>query len=80
MKIAGYVLLYHPKENDLKNILSYLLNVDKLYVYDNTENKKTIIPFENHNKIVYFSACEIKGLSFRLNQASKKAIPMVLIF
>jgi rhamnosyltransferase len=74
MRIAACVLLYHPKENDLKNILSYLSKVDKLYIYDNTENKKTIIPFENVNKIVYFSDCENKGLSIRLNQACKQAI------
>ena len=59
MRIATCVLLYHPKENDLKNILSYLSKVDKLSIYHNTENK---------------------GPYIRLNQASKKAIPMVLIF
>jgi rhamnosyltransferase len=74
MRIAACVILYHPKENDLKNILSYLSKVDKLYIYDNTENKKTVIPFENHNKIVYFSDCENKGLSIRLNQACNQAI------
>ena len=40
MKIAACVILYHPKEKDLENILSYLPKVDKLYIYDNTENKK----------------------------------------
>ena len=74
MIIAACVLLYHPKENDLKNKLSYLSKVDKLYIYDNTENKKTIIHFENLNKIVYFSDCENKGLFIRLNQACKQAI------
>jgi hypothetical protein len=40
MRIAACVLLYHPKENDLKNILSYLSKVDKLYIYDNTGIKR----------------------------------------
>ena len=74
MKIAAFVLLYHPKEKDLNNILSYLPKIDKLYIYDNTENKTTIIPFEDHNKITYFSDYENKGLSIRLNQACKQAI------
>ena len=72
MKIAGYIRLYYPKENDLKNILNYLSMADKLYICNNnnnnnTENKKTIIPFENHNKIIYFSDREIKGPFFHLN-------------
>ncbi|MFV5688169.1 hypothetical protein ACM55M_06035 [Flavobacterium sp. ZT3R25] len=74
MKIAACVILYNPKEKDLNNILSYLPKVDKLYIYDNTENKKTIIPFENDNKIVYFSDFENKGLSVRLNQACQEAL------
>ncbi|MBC7439968.1 MAG: hypothetical protein H7250_08305 [Flavobacterium sp.] len=74
MKIAACAILYHPKEKDLENILSYLPKVDKLYIYDNTENKKTKLSFENLDKIVYFSDLENKGLSFRLNQACQQAI------
>ncbi|MFE3870359.1 hypothetical protein ACFX5F_03900 [Flavobacterium sp. ZS1P70] len=40
MRIAACVLLYHPKENDLKNILSYLSKVDNLYIYDNMGIKR----------------------------------------
>lgn len=74
MKIAACVILYNPKEEDLKNILSYLPIVDRLYVYDNTENKKTILNFEDSNKIVYSSDLKNNGLSFRLNQACHQAI------
>ena len=74
MKIAVCVILYHPRDTDLENIRSYLPKVDKLYIYDNTENKKTKLSFENNNKIIYFSDLENKGLSFRLNQACHQAI------
>jgi rhamnosyltransferase len=40
MRIVACVVLYHPKENDLKSILSYLSKVDKLYIYDNTGIKR----------------------------------------
>lgn len=74
MKIAACVILYHPKQKDLENIVSYLPKVDKLYIYDNTENKKTKFTFEDYSKIVYFSDFENKGLSLRLNQACNQAI------
>ena len=74
MKIAACVVLYHPKKKDLNNILSYLPLVDKLYIYDNSENIKTNIPFEDHDKIIYISDSENKGLSFQLNQACILAI------
>ncbi len=74
MKIAACVILYHPKEKDLKNIISYLTKVDKLYIYDNTENTKTKLDFEDYNKSIYTSDFENKGLSFRLNQACQQAI------
>jgi rhamnosyltransferase len=74
MRIAACVLSYRPKEKDLNNLLSYLPKVDKLYIYDNTENIKTTISFENHHKFVYISDYKNKGLSFRLNQACQQAI------
>lgn len=74
MKIAACVILYHPKKKDLNNILSYLPIVDKLYIYDNSENIKTILPFEDQEKIVCIADAENKGLSYRLNQACNMAI------
>lgn len=75
MKIAACVILYHPKEEDLQNILTYLPKVDRLYVYDNTENKSASTFFEeNSAKVIYYSDLENKGLSIRLNQACNQAI------
>ena len=36
IKIAACVILYNPTEGDLKNIVSYISKVDKLYIYDNS--------------------------------------------
>jgi rhamnosyltransferase len=75
MKIAACVILYYPKEDDLQNISTYLSKVEKLYVYDNTENKTLKSYFKESNpKIMYFSDLENKGVSTRLNQACNQAI------
>jgi rhamnosyltransferase len=75
MNIAACVILYHPNEEDLQNISTYLSKVDMLYVYDNTENKTVKYFFdENNSKIIYFSDLENRGLSIRLNQACNQAI------
>ncbi|TRX36879.1 glycosyltransferase [Flavobacterium sp. ZT3R18] len=75
MKIAACVILYHPKEKDLQNIETYLSKVDKLYVYDNTENaSSSSFLEESSTKIIYFSDHENKGISARLNQACTRAV------
>ena len=74
MKIAACVILYHPKEKDLQNLSTYLSKVDKLYIYDNTENVSTGTDLKNDPKIVYFSDYENKGIAARLNQACEQAI------
>ena len=71
---AACVILYHPKIEDINNILTYANKVKKVYIYDNSEgtsNKKLLDGIENIN---YFWDNENKGLSIRLNQACKKAI------
>lgn len=74
MKIAGCVILYHPKKKDLNNILTYLPLIDKLYILDNSENNKIEISFVDNDKIIHISDSENKGLSSRLNQACVLAI------
>lgn len=37
MKLAGVVTLYHPDDEVLGNIESYLSSLEVLYVMDNTE-------------------------------------------
>ena len=45
VKIAGIVTLYNPTDKDIENISTYIDDIEKLYVIDNTEgesNKKRI--------------------------------------
>jgi rhamnosyltransferase len=76
MKIAAVVILYNPGEEVIHNIQSYLNNVEKVYVLDNTEepNKKLINKLSLLAKTVYFNDRENKGIAVRLNYASKMAI------
>ena len=37
LKIAGIVTLYNPTDKDIKNINSYIKDIDRLYVVDNTD-------------------------------------------
>ena len=36
IKLAGIVTLYNPTDQDIKNIDTYLDDIDKLYIIDNT--------------------------------------------
>ena len=36
-KIAGMVTLYNPTDQDIGNIFTYINEIDKLYIIDNTE-------------------------------------------
>ena len=74
IKLAGVVTLYYPDKDVKKNIESYLCNVEKLYVIDNTPNKenKDILP--KSDKIEYIFNNKNIGVSMALNIGAKKAI------
>ncbi len=76
MTVAGVVILYHPDEDVLTNIQSYLPHIGKLYVADNTENKMSSIASQlladNKIQVLYDSAN--KGIAKRLNEAARLAI------
>ncbi len=74
MKVAGIVTLYNPDSEVKKNIESYLSDLDKLYIIDNTPNKdnKQVIP--SSNKIVYLPQYDNVGVATALNIGAKKAI------
>ena len=70
MNIAGVVVLYNQSILELiKNISTYIDELDILYVFDNSDvtviNENDIINFSN--KIVYISHGENKGIAFALN-------------
>ena len=53
IKLAGMVTLYNPTDEDIKNIDSYLNDIDVLYVIDNTEGKDNKDRLPKSKKIEY---------------------------
>ena len=52
--VAGAVVLYNPTDEDIKNIDSYIDDIDILYVMDNSkDNNESRLP--KNKKIVYKS-------------------------
>jgi rhamnosyltransferase len=76
MQIAGIVILYHPGSEVIENINSYLQQVDKLYVADNTENELSEMAAElsKNNKVKIIQDGTNEGIAKRLNLAANLAI------
>ncbi len=76
MKIYGVVVLYNSDVNVLNNISSYLNDVDKLYVVDNSEiyNNSLIQKLQNDSKIQYIDNKGNRGIAYALNLGAKLAI------
>lgn len=73
IKLAGVVTLYNPDEEVKNNIKTYLKQLDKLYVIDNTENRanKNILP--RSKKIQYIPNYENLGVATALNIGANMA-------
>lgn len=74
MKLAGVVVWYNPCRNDVKNIESYIGELDKLYIFDNSESKENRNLIPNSSKIEYISNQKNLGIATALNIAANKAI------
>lgn len=74
MKIAGVVVWYNPSNDDINNIKSYINEVDKLYIIDNTEGKKNNSKLISNKKIEYIYNNKNIGIASALNLAAQKAI------
>ncbi|HPO55090.1 MAG TPA: glycosyltransferase family 2 protein [Ignavibacteriaceae bacterium] len=74
-EIAGIVVLYNPDNEVIKNILSYSSQVNKLYVYDNSDtlNSKLIEKIRAINNIIYITENSNKGIGYALNIGASKA-------
>lgn len=74
--LAGTVILYHPDAGTIKNITSWLPQVDILFILDNTENPDLVIKkqLQSLPKAVYINDGENKGIALRLNQAAELAV------
>ena len=72
MKIAGVVVLYNPTEDVLDNIESYLCDIDRLYIIDNSiESHQNMF---KDSKITYIPLMQNKGIAYALNEGAKHAI------
>lgn len=75
-KICGVIVLYNPENDVLSNISTYIENIDKLYVIDNSENKNTNllnILFQN-SKIKYIDNKGNQGIANALNMGCCEAL------
>jgi len=75
-KIAAVVILYNPESSIEKNISSYLNQVDKLYVVDNSEklNNSLIEKIKTLDKVEYIPNKTNIGIAAALNIGANKAI------
>ncbi|MCI8346513.1 MAG: glycosyltransferase family 2 protein [Bacilli bacterium] len=74
IKIAGVVTLYNPTDQDIENINTYLKDIDKLYVIDNTEGYNNEARIPKSKKIKYQFKNENIGVATALNMGAKFAI------
>jgi rhamnosyltransferase len=70
--IAAVTIVFHPPQDVVKNILSYIDSIGLLIVIDNSP-KETVFLKELHEKILYIHDGENKGIAVRLNLAARMA-------
>ena len=74
MKFEGVVVLFKPEDKMLSNIDSYIKDLDKLYVVDNTPGEDISEKFKGNKKIQYVPLKDNKGIAYALNKGAKLAI------
>lgn len=74
ISLAGMVTLYNPTDDDIKNINTYINDIDILFVIDNTEGKDNKNSLPKNKKINYIFNNENIGVAKALNIAAEKAI------
>jgi len=75
-KIAGVVVLYNPQPEVYEHIKSYINEVDRLFVIDNSEvvNEGVIFRIKTFSNIIYLPQNENTGIAYALNLATRLAI------
>lgn len=75
-KIAATVILYYPDQHTYTNILSYIDQVEILYILDNSErsSREMIEMLLTKSNVQYIHDGVNKGIASRLNQAANLAI------
>ena len=71
MRLAGIVILFNPKSNIYKNIETYIRNLDRLFIVDNSNHISVEIKDRRFNNIKLLHDGENNGIAVRLNQIIK---------
>lgn len=74
MKVCGVVVLYNPDDTVLVNIQSYIDEIDKLIVVDNSNEKGLLL--DHNEKILYRWMGKNVGLAAALNYGCNLALEM----
>ena len=74
MKFAGVVVAFNPSDIVVDNIKTYINNIDKLYVVDNSENTDNSKMFSFNKKIEYIYNKKNLGIAKALNIGAERAI------
>lgn len=76
MRYCGVVIWYQPDFNVVGNIDSYITEIEKLYIIDNStsSNGYLLANYKYQNKCEYVPLYSNKGLAYGLNVGCKKAI------
>jgi rhamnosyltransferase len=73
MRLAAAVILYNPSKIFIDNIYTYIDDIEKLYIFDNSSDKLVEFPDKILNKSEYFHSGDNEGIAKRLNEAISKA-------
>lgn len=77
MKLFGTVILYNPNEDIVENIHSYIENIDKLYIVDNSDikNQSLIKQIKDiSDKCIYIDNNGNQGIAHALNIGAELAM------
>jgi rhamnosyltransferase len=74
IKIAGMVTLFYPNDDDFNNFETYLDDIEKLYIIDNTKEVGNDIKIPHSNKIKYIYNGKNIGVASSLNRGAREAI------
>ncbi|WP_338873225.1 glycosyltransferase [Spirosoma sp. SC4-14] len=75
-KVAAAVVMYNPEEDIVENISSYINQVERIYVIDNSEihNENLIRILSSYASVSYYNNEGNKGVAAALNRAAQLAI------
>jgi len=73
MKLAGAIIIYNPDDALVDNILTYIDEIEKLFIFNNSLIDTIVLPESIKSKMVYIHTGENKGIAKRLNEAIEMA-------